>query len=95
MEIIWSEQARRDYEENIKYLLKEWSEVSAMNFIDEVDAILELLKTNPKLFPETDYMSVRKVVIRKQITLFYKEEGSSLFLVRFWNTFQDPDKLKL
>ena len=95
MEIIWSEESKLDYEENIDYLLKEWSEESASIFIEEVESILELLKTNPKLFPMSDYKSVRRAVIRKQITLFYQEKGSKLFLVRFWNTYKNPQSLKL
>ncbi len=95
MEIKWSDDARLDYDENISYLLKEWSEESASTFIEEVESILELLKTNPKLYPMCDYKSIRRAVIRKQITLFYQVKGSSIYLVRFWNTYKDPLSLKL
>lgn len=95
MEIIWSDDAKFDYEENIEYLLKEWSEKSAINFIEEVDAVLELLKVNPKLYPWSDYQAIRRAVIRKQITLFYQESESTIYLVRFWNTYKDPRSLKI
>ena len=32
MEIIWSVDAKLDYDENIEYLLKEWTEELAVNF---------------------------------------------------------------
>lgn len=32
----WNKLARLDYYENINYLLKNWSEKEARNFIDEV-----------------------------------------------------------
>ncbi len=54
MEIIWSDDARLDYDENIEYLLREWSEESAANFIEEVESVLELLKINPKLYSKSD-----------------------------------------
>jgi len=95
MEIIWSDDARLDYVNNIEYLLKEWTEESAISFIDEVETILGLLKTNPKLYPKSKYKSIRRAVIRKQITLFYQEKESSVYLVRFWNTFKDPLSLNL
>ncbi len=95
MQIIWSEDAKLDYNENIKYLLEEWSEESASTFIDEVESVLELLKINPKLYPKIDYKSIRRAVIRKQITLFYQDKGSMIYLVRFWNTYKDPHSLKL
>ncbi len=95
MEIVWSNDARLDYDENIEYLLKEWTEESAANFIEEVDAVLELLKINPKLYPKSDYKSIRRAVIRKQITLFYQEKPSAIYLVRFWNTYKDLESLRL
>ena len=93
--IIWSDDARSDYEENIKYLLSEWTAESAISFIEEVEVTLDLIKENPKLYPLIDYKSVRRAVVRKQITLFYTERNNTVYLVRFWNTFQNPDSLKL
>jgi len=95
MEIIWSDDAKLDYNGNIEYLLREWSEESAANFIEEVEYVLELLKINPKLFPRSDYKSIRRVVVRKQITLFYQEKRSTIYLIRFWNTYKNPQSLKL
>lgn len=95
MDIVWSEHAKIDYYENIEYLLKDWSEESAINFIEEVESTLELLKINPKPYPKSDYKLIRRAVIRKQITLFYQEKGSLIYLVRFWNTFKDPRSLNL
>ncbi|MCG8322760.1 MAG: type II toxin-antitoxin system RelE/ParE family toxin [Cytophagales bacterium] len=95
MEIIWSEEAAEDYYQNIGYLLESWSEKSAMNFINEVDSVLEIIKERPEVYPLSGYRSVRKAVIRKQITLFYKVEGTRVYLVRFWNNYQDPESMKL
>ena len=95
MEVLWSDDAKLDFDENIEYLLKEWFEESAFTFIEEVESILGLLKTNPKLYPMSDYKSIRRAVIRKQITLFYQSKKSSIYLVRFWNSYKDPQSLKL
>ena len=95
MGIIWSEEAAEDYHQNIEYLLEHWSEKSATNFINEVGSVLEIIKERPEVYPLSGYRSVRKAVIRKQITLFYKVEGSRIYLVRFWNNYQDPESMKL
>ena len=95
MEILWSAESKSDFENNIEYLLNEWGELSATNFIEEVESILEVIKANPKLYPQINYKSIRRAVIRKQITLFYLQQESSIYLVRFWNTWQDPKSLKL
>lgn len=70
MKIVWSDEAVTDYHRNIDYLVKEWSEKVAIEFIEDVDAVIELIKNHPKLYPLTDYLEIRKAVIRKQITLF-------------------------
>ena len=95
VQIIWSEEAKEDYHQNIDYLLSEWSEKSASEFIEEVDTVLELIKTYPKIYPASNYRSARKAVIRKQITLFYKIGDDGIYLLRFWNNHQDPGALKL
>lgn len=84
-----------DYEENLLYLNRHWSESVTKRFVSEVDAILKIIRVNPRLFPETEYKGVRRAVIRKQITLFYKEGQDHIYLVRFWNNYQDPGKLNV
>ena len=95
MELIWSDLAKSDFEDNIDYLLREWSERSAVEFINKVDHLIELLSINPQLFPESDYKSVRRAVVTKQITLFYKLSDSKIYLIRFWNTYQNPAFFRL
>ncbi len=95
MKIIWSEDALLDYHQNIDYLLIDWSESVALQFVEEVEGVIELIQINPELYPLTDYRGIRKALIRKQITLFYKVVDDSIYLIRFWNNYQDPSKLKL
>ncbi|MCS6974162.1 MAG: hypothetical protein N2044_02455 [Cyclobacteriaceae bacterium] len=66
-----------------------------MEFIKDVEAIIELIKNHPELYLLTDYQEVRKAVIRKQITLFFKAQEKEIHLIRFWNNYQDPEKLKM
>ena len=57
MQIIWTQEAKQDYLENIEYLLEKWTEKSARNFINEVDDVLELLQINPKLFQNNQHQN--------------------------------------
>ncbi|MCB0495421.1 MAG: type II toxin-antitoxin system RelE/ParE family toxin [Cyclobacteriaceae bacterium] len=95
MKIVWSEDALRDYHQNIDYLLLSWPVETVQKFINEVDWVLEILKISPKAFPLSDYKSARRAVIRKQITLFYRIEGDVIHLIRFWNTYQNPETINL
>jgi plasmid stabilization system protein ParE len=92
--ITWSEDAVADYHQTIDYLLQEWSDQAAITFIEEVEAVLGILKLQPELYPLSAYPKVRRAVIRKQVTLYYTVNKQEIILVRFWNTYQNPDNLK-
>ena len=72
MNVIWSPQAKKDYWQNIDYLEAEWTFQDVINFIDKVDNIIHLLLKNNIEFISTNYKNVNKVVITKQITLYYR-----------------------
>jgi plasmid stabilization system protein ParE len=94
--IVWNNKARLDFYENIDYLLENWSEKEAQNFIDEVIQVEYILSQGNVDFQDTNLFGVKRLVIRKQITLFYKivNERQIEFL-RFWNNYKDIRKLDL
>ncbi len=93
-EIIWSDNAKSDYDNNIDFLLREWSVTEALQFVDEVAAILKTLPLMPEMFPATGYKDLYKGVVCKQITMLYKVTPTTIELIRFWNNYQSPDRLK-
>ncbi len=95
MRVVWSEPAANDYRLIIEYLLAEWGESVASEFIVKVDKVIEIIIANPKVFPKSDFKNVRKVVIVPQLSLFYIEERNAVVIARLWDNRQKPDKLKL
>lgn len=94
--IHWSVLAKEDYWNNIDYLLSEWTQEEALNFITKVDEYLNIIVKKPKTFKSTGYRNVHVVPIVSQISLFYRiVDKNNVELVRFWNNYRDPDKLKL
>lgn len=93
--IIWTDLAIDDVSENIYYLEKEWTEKEVIRFNKKIEEILEKLSKENILFKPTEYKNVFQIVIIKQITLFYEVKGNDIFLLRFWNNYQNPDKLRL
>ncbi len=92
--ITWSPLAANDYQENIEFLLRRWSEKEAIHFIETTDTILDLILRNPLAFRSTAYENVRAVVILPQITLYYRAQSNgNIELIRFWNNHQDPMNL--
>jgi hypothetical protein len=95
MDVIWSPQAKKDYWQNIDYLEAEWTFQEVVNFIDKADNVINLILKNNIEFISTNYKNVNKVVITKQITLYYRINSNTIELLRFWNTYQDLENFKL
>lgn len=94
--IIWTEPALKDYHENIDYLISQWSEKVALEFIDDVNNILFNLRIGNVKCSNSDYRGVRVLVIRKQVTLYYCDDKPNIIeLLRFWNNHSDKKKLHI
>lgn len=94
--IIWTKIAKNDYWKNIEYLEKEWTLQDVCNFIDKTDALIDLLLKQNLIFKPTNYKDVFQIPVTKQVTLYYKIlKNNDIELLRFWNTYQNPKKLKL
>lgn len=95
MRIEWTLLSRNDYWQNIEYLENHWSEKEVLNFINEVDYSLHLLAKGNVIFIKSDYPNVYKMVVIKQISIYYSIENETIYLLRFWNNYQDLSNFKL
>lgn len=95
MKIEWTLASKNDYWKNIEYLENHWSEKEVLNFINEIEYSLNLLAKENVLFVKSDYCNVYKMVIIKQIILYYSIENQTIYLLRFWNNYQDLSNFKL
>ena len=95
MNIIWSDKAEEDFEQNIIYLLDNWDEKVVQKFTYETEFVLSIISKSPKVFQKHKKINVHFVPITKHVTLFYEIENKEIYLLRFWNNFQNPRKVKL
>jgi len=94
--IRWNQLARRDYLENIDYLLLDWTEKDTQKFIDKVSEVVALLANGNVEFQNTDRIGIKRCVITKQISLFYSViDEDKIELLRFWNNNQNLKKNNL
>ena len=93
----WTSESKRTFNQNLEYLSKEWDNSVINNFLDRVESVLEQIKSNPELFPKyKTKANIHKCVVNKRIILFFKiVDEKHIDLVTFWNTYQNPDKLKM
>ena len=94
--ILWSELAKLDYWDNINYLQREWTVTEVHAFMDKTTEVLNLLVKENLNFKPTNYKNTFQVPVVKQITLFYYiNPNNDIELLRFWNNYQNPSRLKL
>ncbi|MBU2951801.1 type II toxin-antitoxin system RelE/ParE family toxin [Tamlana agarivorans] len=94
-EVIWSPSAEKDFEAVLDYLQLNWDESVTNKFINRVDDSISLIINDPKIFPMiNEALEVRKSVISKHNTLYYRENGLNIEIIRLFDARQDPNKLK-
>ena len=87
--------ANETFQENLEYLEKEYPQETTLKFIEKVEDVFFILKSNPYTFPKwKEKYPYRRAVIVKKITLFYEVENSYINILLFWNTLQNPEKLE-
>lgn len=93
--IIWSPLSEADFEKVLDYLYKSWNEQVALACITDVEKILNQISKQPKQFPlVNEKRKVRKCVVSKHNSIFYREKKEYVELLRFFDTRQTPTKLK-
>ena len=93
--LIWSPLAEKDFVNILEYLQLNWENKVLENFIEITDRMIIQIVLNPKQFPIISKKhKVRKCVLTKHNTLFYKINLQSIHILRIYDTRQDPMKLK-
>ena len=93
--VIISKTAEKRLNDLFKYLLENWSQKVKSDFIKKLDNKIILLKEHPEGYPESEKeKGLRKCVITKQITMFYRFNSKQINIITFFDTRQNPDKLK-
>ncbi len=90
-----SKTAEKKLDKLFNYLLENWSLKVKSDFIKKLDKSIELIKSQPEMFPESyKNPGLHKCVITKQTTLYYRFNSKTIFVVTIFDTRQHPIKLK-
>ena len=93
--IIWSPKSEEDFENILDYLSKEWDAEVTLKFIDLIDILLIQISINPRQFPLIHKsLNIRKCVISKHNTLYYRNRRSHIELLRIYDNRQNPENLR-
>ena len=79
--VFWTEEAMHNLEEIIDYLRFKWTEKEVDNFKTKLSRQIDLISTNPKMFPTSSYIPrLRKAVLSKQTSIFYEIKDNYIYL---------------
>lgn len=93
--IEWSPRSKKDYLKLLDYLQEEWGGKIVKKFNERLQTVLETIALKPQLYPATNRMEdVRRCVVSKQTILYYRVKKDKIELITFFDTRQDPKKLK-
>ena len=93
-QVIWSPLSEKDFENIIDYLKRDWDNKVVEKFIEITDQLIYQISINPKQYPIINKSKrIRKCVITKHNTLFYRDRKDSIDILRIFDSRQDPRKL--
>jgi len=90
--VIWSPKSVEDLEKILEYLNQNWSVNVSVEFLNEVDLVIRNISSFPKVYPLVNKrLKIRKSVISKHNSLFYREQKKCIHILRIFDTRQNPD----
>lgn len=91
--IVWTDHALNELKATYKYLEEHWTEREMRTLATEIERTLQLISKNPKLFPLSDKKKIRRIIIKKFNTIYYRElKNSEIEILSFFSNRQDPEK---
>lgn len=95
----WTPKALESYINNVSYLETKWTVREVRKFITDVEKKIKALSGQPTIGSARNKKqpNIRHTVIHKRVSLIYRYKPikKEIELLLFWNTYQNPKKLKV
>ena len=93
--ILWTDNALNDLQKTVEYLEEYWTEKELRNLAINLEKTLNLISNNPYLFQASEFKAdVRRAVILKLNTLFYRVNENDVEILSFFSNRQYPKRIK-
>ena len=93
--INWTPHALKELEKTYEYLELNFTPNELRKLSSDLNKSLQLISKNPKLFPQSASHGIRRIVIKKFNTLYYREKLNSIEVISFYSNRKNPSNLKL
>ncbi|WP_214072711.1 type II toxin-antitoxin system RelE/ParE family toxin [Mucilaginibacter sp. dw_454] len=93
-EVVLTPTAKLDYYNVLDYLLFEWGDIAADNFIDRFEKVILLLATDTSIFQYFDIsQKIQKCVLTRHNVLYFRATDEQVLVLMIFDTRQNPEKL--
>ncbi len=89
LKIIILKRANIKLDKNIQYLVREWGESIAINFVRKFDSLIDTLSSSPEI-GKVENNNLRSFVLVKQVTIFYRVTSKQIIIVNLFFNRQNP-----
>ncbi len=93
--IKWTVRAKNDYTLILEYLHTNWTKKELQKFTNKTSKVLLQIAEKPEIFPASKKKNIRKCVLIKQVSIYYRIKKNEIELLTFWDNRRTPKKLKL
>jgi plasmid stabilization system protein ParE len=93
--ILWTNNALAELTDTFVYLKENFTEKELKILSKEIEHILILVSRNPHIFPISESKKIRRAIIRKYNTMYYRENGNTVEILSFFSNRQSPIKREL
>lgn len=90
--IFWTDHALSELADTYEYLELNFTPREMKKLSLEIDQVLQLISKNPKLFPISESLEIRKVVIKKFNTMYYRVNKNQIEIISFFSNRQSPER---
>ena len=94
-EILWTDLALEELSTTIKYLEEEFTDKEIRKLASEIERVTLIISQNPSIFPLSDKKKIRKVVILKFNSMYYRVMKNKIEIVSFFSNRQSPESRQL
>ena len=92
--IYWSDNALKELQDTYEYIETFWTEKELRKLSLEIEKTLALISKKPRLFPLSESINVRKVVIKKLNTMYYRKSANNeIEIISFFSNRQNSNKI--
>ena len=92
-ELIFTERSLKEIKNISEFITAKWSIRVNLKFLNKLKFNFDLLIINSEIFPPIQQKKLRKCVVSKQTTIFYKIEKNQIIIVSVFDSRQNPLKI--